>query len=161
MQRAETLLPASTSGLTASSLRALSERHPFRDRLTGRVPPLVCPLSRSYLRSLCDRNFDSGILLAKVCYLRLPAHTLSIPDSHTEVELSRLVVRKRRKPPPERRGFTPQSGTYFQERLDNRRESPALSASLRYLPTGYVSYFLQVFFSQMRTPSISFFITNL
>jgi|GEM_PF-3323341 hypothetical protein len=62
MQRAETLLPASTRGLTAPSLRALSERHPFRDRLTGRVPPLVCSLLRSYLRSLCDRNFDSGIL---------------------------------------------------------------------------------------------------
>jgi hypothetical protein len=75
MQRAETLL-------TAPSLRALSERHPFRDRLTGRVPPLV----RSLLRSLCARNFDSGILLAKACYLRLPAHTLSISDSYTTID---------------------------------------------------------------------------
>jgi len=65
--------------------RALSERpHPFRDRLTGRVPPLVCSLLRSYLRSLCDRNFDSGILcLRRPVILRLPAHTLSISDSYT------------------------------------------------------------------------------
>ena len=89
MQRAETLLRASTSGLTAPPLRALSEQHPFRDRLTGRVPLLVRSLLRSYLRSLCDRNFDSGILLAKACYLRLPAHTLSISDSYTTVELIR------------------------------------------------------------------------
>jgi hypothetical protein len=90
MQRAETLLPASTRGLTAPSLRALSDRHPFRDRLTGRVPPLVRSLLRSYLRSLCDHNFDSGILLAKACYLRLLVHTLSISDSYTALRAALL-----------------------------------------------------------------------
>ena len=63
MQRAETLLPASMSGLTVQSLRALSEQHPFRDRLAGRVPLLVLSLLRSYLHSLCDLTFDSGLLL--------------------------------------------------------------------------------------------------
>ena len=92
MQRAETLLPASTSGLTTQSLRALSEQHPFRDRLTGRVPLLLIARSllRSYLRSLCDRNFDSGILLAKACYLRLLVHTLSISDSYTALRAALL-----------------------------------------------------------------------
>jgi hypothetical protein len=61
MQRAETLFPAAASGLTAPSLRALCERHPFRDRLTGRVPPLVCSLLHWYplympaLRALLTR----------------------------------------------------------------------------------------------------------
>ena len=90
MQRAETLLPALTNGLTTPSLRALSEQHPFRDRLTGRVPLLVRSLLRLYLRSLCDRNFVSVILLAKACYLRLLAHTLSISDSYTALRAALL-----------------------------------------------------------------------
>jgi hypothetical protein len=39
MQRAETLFPVSTSGLTAPALYAISEQHPFQDRLTGESLP--------------------------------------------------------------------------------------------------------------------------